>query len=380
MRPSWSFVIVAGGKGLRLGGTPKQLRSLGGSPLWTWSARCAQVLFDAGEITDLVLVVPAGQEELFDRSFLSMPHRCVAGGATRTDSVRSGLSAACGAFVLVHDGARPFLSPDLCRRLMAATTERHGAIPLCPVNDALKIQTQNGPVSLDRGAVRATQTPQAFPRRPLLDLLEGGVAFLDEGEAWLENGRDLATVEGERMNFKITDEADWKIARALVAEPVTMRTGHGFDVHPLVPGRDLLLGGVRIEAPLGLDGHSDADIVCHAVSDALLGAAGLPDLGTLFPASEERYRGADSYELLRQVLLRVVAEGWEVLWVDVTLHAQIPRLGSRLASVREKMGELFDEEEEPRFNIKVKSGERVGSVGSGASMECHALATLRKGG
>ncbi|QTX31208.1 2-C-methyl-D-erythritol 2,4-cyclodiphosphate synthase [Aminithiophilus ramosus] len=380
MKSSWSFVIVAGGKGLRLGGTPKQLRLLGGSPLWTWSARCAQVLFDAGEIAELVLVVPSGQEELFDRSFLTMPLRCVAGGTTRTDSVRSGLSAASGAFVLVHDGARPFLSPGLCRRLMAATTERHGAIPLCPVNDALKIQTKSGPVSLDRGTVRATQTPQAFPRRPLLNVLGEGATFLDEAEAWLESGGGLSTVEGDRMNFKITDEADWKIARALAAKPVTVRTGHGFDVHPLVPGRALFLGGVRVEAPLGLDGHSDADIVCHAVSDALLGAAGLPDLGTLFPASEERYRDADSYELLRQVLLRVVAEGWDILWVDVTLHAQIPRLGSCLASVRDRMGELFDREEEPRFNIKVKSGEKVGSVGSGASMECHALATIRRGG
>ena len=380
MRGRWSFLVVAGGKGLRLGGTAKQLRLLGGTPLWTWSARCAQVLFDAGEIIELILVVPAGQEEAFDISGLSLPLRRVVGGATRTDSVRSGLAVAQGDFVLIHDGARPFLSASLCRSLMAAATEERGAIPLCPVNDALKLVQNDRPLSLDRGSVRITQTPQAFPRMALLEVLGGSSTFLDEAEAWIAEGRDLSVVEGERMNFKITDETDWEMAQALTASDGTVRTGHGFDVHPLVPGRPLILGGVFLEAPLGLDGHSDADVVCHALSDALLGAAGLPDLGTLFPASDERYRGADSYELLRQVLSRVVNQGWEVTWVDVTLQAQIPRLGPHLASIRAKMGELFDRGGEARFNIKVKSGEKIGSVGAGASMECHAIATICRGG
>lgn len=380
MTRQWSFIIVAGGKGSRLGGKPKQIRLLGGTPLWTWSARCAQVLFNGGHIRELLLVVPEGMEQHFDLSSLTLPIRVVVGGKTRTDSVRAGLKAARHPFVLIHDAARPFLSATLCRNLIEVATESRGAVPLCAVSDALKILQGEKISALNRETIRSTQTPQAFARIPLLKRLDGLEVFSDEAEAWLAGGGELAVVEGERMNFKVTDETDWTIAQALTHRCDVVRVGHGFDVHPLVPGRALVLGGVPIDSPLGLDGHSDADIVCHALSDALLGAAGLPDLGTLYPASEERYRGADSYILLQDVFRRVGAEGWEVLWADVTLHAQVPRLGPSLPAIRARLGELFDRKSDRRINIKVKSGERVGPVGSCSCMECHAVATVRRGG
>ncbi|MBL3572281.1 MAG: 2-C-methyl-D-erythritol 2,4-cyclodiphosphate synthase [Synergistaceae bacterium] len=382
MRTGWSFIIVAAGQGTRLGGVPKQLRQLRGEPLWTWSARCAQVLFDEGFVEELVLVVPAKMTDAFDLGGFTIPAAIVVGGETRAESVRVGLETARYPFVLVHDAARPFVTPNLCRSLMNSTGKDEGAVPLCPVNDALKKKVALDLSVIDRHDIHVTQTPQCFPREALLKALRRPGTFLDEGEAWLGAGKKLRMVEGDRLNFKITDAADWRLAEALVREEREIRTGHGFDVHPLVPSRPLILGGLVIESPLGLSGHSDADIICHALSDALLGAVGLPDLGTLYPASQERYRGADSYSLLADVIRRVDQEGWHLLWADITLQAQVPRLAGWISPIVDKLSELIglDPCGRRRVNLKVKSGEKVGPVGSASCMECHALATVQRGG
>ena len=392
---SWSFVLVAAGRGSRLGGIPKQFRCLEGIPLWRWSLSAARTLREEGVLEDAVLVVPPEKgsdssgpswEDLTASvaSLTPLPVRLARGGAARADSVIAGLRAVRGDRVLVHDAARPFLSPELCRRLMEASGSDSGAVPLLSCPDALKeVDPRTGEVlgPADRSTLRRTQTPQAFPRLPLLELLEGrGEEVLDEAQAWLEAGRSLASVEGDPRAFKITDSWDWEVAQHMAEEGTSLRCGHGFDVHPLVPGRSLVLGGVLLkDAPLGLEGHSDADVICHAVSDALLGAAGEPDIGLLFPASEERYRGADSLDLLRQVVRRVRDRGGAIRWVDVTLQAQIPRLKPHLDRIRRSLeGVLRQPGEEDRriLNLKVKSGEFVGSVGRGECMVCHAVATL----
>jgi 2-C-methyl-D-erythritol 4-phosphate cytidylyltransferase/2-C-methyl-D-erythritol 2,4-cyclodiphosphate synthase len=208
-----------------------------------------------------------------------------------------------------------------------------------------------------------------------------GFSAKDEAEAWTASGGTIEAVEGDPMNFKITEGSDWSMAEALAEGAAgDRRAGHGYDVHSLVPGRPLILGGVRIDFPLGLLGHSDADVLCHAVSDALLGAAGEPDLGTLFPASDSLYAGADSGALLVRVVERVRRAGWRIVWVDATLVAQIPRLGAYVPRIRESL-EGFLRGEGPRrvANLKVKSGEYCGSAGRGECMICHVVATLERG-
>lgn len=371
---SWAFVIVAGGSGSRIGGTPKQFRTLGTKPMWMWSASVARALYEAGEIDEAVVVFPKGFRA--PEGFWGVS---VEGGAVRTESVVNGLIASRSSFVLVHDAARPFLSLALCRALMARTEAGCGVVPLLPSTDSLKRVEGNAVSVVCREHVFRTQTPQAFEREALLDVLRSSGEATDEASLWLAAGRPLAYVEGEEANFKVTTEFDWHVARALAEGRRETRTGFGYDVHELVPGRGLILGGVRIPSPLGLLGHSDADILCHAISDALLGAAGEGDIGTIFPASDPRYRDADSTKLMEEVLGRLAKRGWRPVWIDVVLVAQVPRLGGALPGILENLGSRFMVYNlADKINLKVKSGEFVGDVGRAESMVCYATATIER--
>lgn len=383
---SFSFLIVAGGSGSRIGGEKKQFRLLEGRPLWRWSADLAASMGDDG-IVEVVLVLPRG--EVVSQAWPEesvVPLRLAEGGSTRAESVMNGLAACSCDYVMVHDAARPLVGGALLRRLMAATDEGVGAVPVLPIADALKrIDAGSGRIrAVDREALFATQTPQSFCRTTLLSVLERhGTSFRDEAEAWLAAGLELRCLEGERLNFKVTWPEDLQMARALkggAARPLGVRTGLGYDVHRLVPERPLILGGVRIEgSPLGLLGHSDADLLAHTVSDALLGAAGLPDIGNLFPASDEAYRGADSMELLRCVVERIRGEGWRVLWVDSVIQAQVPRLNAHLPEMRMRLSALLNPGGPNCVNLKAKSAEGTGDPGLGRSMTCWAAATLAYG-
>ena len=272
--------------------------------------------------------------------------------------------------MLVHDGARPFISEGLCLRLMdAVEAEGSGAAPLLPSTDSLKV-VEDGEITgvADRSLYFRTQTPQAFPLRELIEVMEnspgGGT---DEASLWLAAGKKIVPVEGEEMNFKITSQFDWETACALArgGAEVERRTGHGYDIHQLAEGRPLIIAGVKVEGvSYGLLGHSDADLVAHTVMDALLGAAGEPDIGTLFPATDEKWRGADSMALLRTVLELLASKGWRAEWVDVTLNAQRPKLGHLVPAFIESMNRALGGDETKRiFNMKVKSAERCGSAG-----------------
>ena len=362
----YSFIIVAGGSGTRFGGK-KQFMTLGGRELWRWSAENAERLPDS--IREIVLVIPKG-DSLTPEWRGEIPLRVTHGGEERAISVLNGLSMAGCDFVMVHDAARPFASPELFRRLMDAVTEEAGAVPVLPVSDALK-RIDSGEVScIDRDGLYITQTPQVFPRLKLIEAVKDFPSAKDEAEAWLKSGHVLNHVEGERMNFKVTVKEDMTIARALT-EGMT-RTGLGWDIHRLVPGRKLILGGVRIESPLGLLGHSDADVLTHAIMDAVLGGAGLPDIGNIFPASDEKFRGADSVELLREVMRLVTAEGWNVDFVDSVITAQVPRLNKYREEIMRNMSQFFP------VSIKFKSAEGLDDSGRGLCMTCRAVATLRR--
>ncbi|MDR2174973.1 MAG: 2-C-methyl-D-erythritol 2,4-cyclodiphosphate synthase [Synergistaceae bacterium] len=415
----FAFVIVAGGSGSRIGGLGKQFRALGGErkPAWRWSVDLALSAREWG-VREIVLVLPrtggAGAEGEGWGEFLScplsscpLPVRIAAGGATRSDSVRSGLEAAGCRYVMVHDAARPFASASLLRRLAEETTPEIGAVPVLPVAEALKRIDGTGVHAVDREGLYVTQTPQSFFRETLIRVLgsESGAApvFRDEAEAWLAAGLELRCVEGERLNFKVTWPEDLKLASLLAAERERgeaperpgpgsikigeIRTGIGYDLHRLTPERRLVLGGVLVDSPLGLLGHSDADVLAHAVADALLGAAGLPDIGNLFPASDGRYKDADSMELLREAAALVRKEQWKIVWVDAVIEAQVPRLNGFLPAVRAKVDAVLnsgnpnsgsDSSGALCFNVKAKSPEKTGDPGAARAMVCRAVATLRR--
>lgn len=378
---SWSFLIVAGGSGRRLGGEPKQFRRLAGRELWRWSWSTAEALRREGEVCDIVLVVPAEYEEEVRRKTKDSEITVTTGGASRSESVVRGLLKCRGSHVLVHDGARPFISVELCRRLIKAAKETGGAVPLLPSSDSLK-KIESGEISsANRENYFRTQTPQAFVREELLSVLASADGLpTDEASAWLAAGKPLAHITGDERNFKITTQYDWDIACALAGSSIEKRTGHGYDIHQLVDGRPLIVAGVRIDGVgYGLLGHSDADLVTHTVMDALLGAAGEPDIGTIFPASDDKWLNADSIKMLHTVLDLLASKGWKVDWVDVTLIAQKPRMGHMVPRFIEKMNhELGGDSTKRLFNIKVKSAEHCGSAGRGECMICHGVADISR--
>jgi 2-C-methyl-D-erythritol 4-phosphate cytidylyltransferase/2-C-methyl-D-erythritol 2,4-cyclodiphosphate synthase len=361
-----------------MGGEPKQFRRLGRIPMWRWSAGIAETLFERGRILELVVVFPRDYELVATDGALAAPVKFVAGGATRTESVRNGVAAASGEFVMIHDAARPFLPPEICEALMETATAEAGAAPFLESTDSLKIV--DGDIkALPREKIFRTQTPQAFERLAILELLYSGNVSTDEASLWLASNRKLEYVRGSQKNFKITTDFDWAMAKSLVEGSKTIRTGLGFDVHELVPGRRLVLGGVEFASPLGLRGHSDADIICHAVSDALLGASGERDIGTLFPASDERYKDADSAELLGIVLRILASKGWSVGNIDVVLVAQVPRIGDGVQKIADNLKTLFTTiYPYAELGVKVKSGENVGSAGRAECMECYASALIER--
>ena len=377
---SCSFLLVAAGRGSRAGGgLPKQFRLLGGRPLWEWSARTAEMLYRAGEIMEIILVVPPGREEEFKRAAeaFSCPFFITPGGAERADSVLKGVEAARGEAVLVHDAARPFLSAALCRRLLGALAPDRGVVPLLPAADALKRRGEDGHLeAFPREGLFLTQTPQAFWTLELKDCLERfGRGVKDEGEAWIASGRELRSAEGERKNMKITWEEDFTLAESLFSR--TYRAGSGYDIHPLVPDRPFILGGVAFpDFPLGFKGYSDGDVLVHTLCDALLGGAGLGDIGMLFPAGEEKYRNISSLLLLEDVGKRVFLEGWTLEWFDGVICAQKPPLAAALPAMISAMEGVLPSRWKGRIHLKAKSGEGIGAVGECGAVVCSGIATL----
>ena len=381
-KETWSFIIVAGGTGSRLGGTPKQFRFLAGLPVWKWSAMVAEKLWEEGAVEELLLVVPEDRiAEAEAESCLRVPTRLTAGGATRSESVMNGLRISCGSHVLVHDAARPFITAELCKKLMKNALVHGASVPLLACSDSLKKVASGKMICADRNEYLRTQTPQAFEKTPLIESITSyGFDGTDEAAAWIASGRYISRTDGLESNFKITTQFDWETALSMTGASKVQRTGHGYDIHRLVNGRKLIIAGVEIkDAELGLLGHSDADIVMHTVMDALLGAAGLPDIGTLFPASEAKWKDADSGELLKTVVNKVRSEGWSIDWVDVTLEAQSPRIGHMVPDFIKSVASYISEKTcEVNFNMKVKSGEGCGSVGRNECMVCHAVASLSR--
>ncbi|MEA3054071.1 MAG: 2-C-methyl-D-erythritol 4-phosphate cytidylyltransferase [Sphingomonadales bacterium] len=373
-------LLVAAGSGSRAGGgLPKQYRALAGKPLL---AHALDGLERAG-LDEVRVVIGPGQETLYARAVAgrSLPSP-VAGGAERQDSVRNGLEAVATAGgadrVLIHDAARPFLPAAVVGRLEEALATSDGAVPVLPVVDTLaRVGTGLGDLVERAGLVRV-QTPQAFRFDSILAAHRGwgGGAASDDAQIARAAGLEVAAVAGDPALEKLTFEEDFVRAEARLAARLTSRTGLGFDVHAFAAGEELWLGGVRIPHHRGLKGHSDADAALHALTDALLGAAGEGDIGDHFPPSDPRWRGAASALFVEHARDLILARGGRIDHVDLTLICEEPRIGPHRDSMRTAIAALL-RLAPTRVSIKATTTEHLGFTGRGEGLAAQAIATIR---
>jgi 2-C-methyl-D-erythritol 4-phosphate cytidylyltransferase/2-C-methyl-D-erythritol 2,4-cyclodiphosphate synthase len=382
-------IIAAGGRGERFGGAqPKQLLSIGGR---TILERSVTAFLTHPEIDDLVVALP---QELADNppAYLTetaKPLRIVVGGLRRQDSVAAGFAAVPerSEIVVVHDAARPFASADLIARTIAAAAETGAALAALPVRDTVK-QAVRGKdaawvveATLDRETIFLAQTPQAFRRSVLHEALAIADLGTDESALAEKAGHAVRIVSGEASNIKITTQDDVPMAEAIGRSGKPARTGRagtGYDLHRLVSGRPLILAGVTIPFERGLAGHSDADAVCHAVTDAILGAAGAGDIGRHFPDTDPQWQGASSLDLLGRAVAMIVAQGLEVGNVDAIVIAERPKLAPYVEAMRANLARVLGVSID-RVSIKGKTNEGIGELGRGEAIAVHAIALLRSG-
>jgi 2-C-methyl-D-erythritol 4-phosphate cytidylyltransferase/2-C-methyl-D-erythritol 2,4-cyclodiphosphate synthase len=385
-----SAIVAAGGRGLRLGADrPKQFLEIGGRSILETSVAA---LAASDRIDEIVVAVP--QDHLAgvgdDWGPMVKPIAFVAGGTRRQDSVANAFAKASrhAEVIVVHDAARPFVTAELIARTVDAADAHGAAIAALAVRDTVKqAGDRHGDGSrpihatIPRDTVFLAQTPQAFRRDVLARAIQEGRSIEATDEAMLVErlGLPVHVVEGDARNIKITTAADLENARATSPLPAApyglMRIGNGYDLHKLVEGRPLILGGVTIPFELGLSGHSDADIVCHAVTDAILGAANAGDIGRLFPDTDPKWKGSNSIALLKGAMELVRRAGYRVSNVDVTVIAQKPKLLPYLEQMRSNLAAALGVDA-GAVSIKGKTNEGADSMGRGESMACHAVALL----
>lgn len=333
-------IIVAAGQGARAGtAQPKQFENLRGRPVYRWSL---EAFLTAPSIDKTCLVLPAGRLDVVSADLAGMERLiCVEGGDSRSASVRQGLDALGASdsdIVLVHDAARPGLDQTTISGVLAALHRSAAAAPALPVIDALKRRTGDRLTNVEREDLYRIQTPQGF-RAGLLRraLSEPGASFVDDLAAIEATGESVALVPGSERLSKITFAEDFRqIERQLTDMPANVRTGSGFDVHQLEPGKGVTLCGVFIEHGFRLKGHSDADVGWHALTDAIFGALALGDLGDHFPPSDDRWKGADSAVFLAHALELASSDGWRMTNCDITLICEQPRIKPHRIAMRER--------------------------------------------
>jgi len=387
--PSAAALIVAAGRGLRAGGErPKQYQLLGGMSVLE---RAIRALGAAAGVTKAIVVIHPDDAENYAEvtarltqhaEFLLPP---AYGGATRQASVRAGLEALGEAppeIVLIHDAARPFVSPALIARAIAAAHQHGAAVPGIPVNDTIRRLGAGRPYgeTLPRESLRTIQTPQAFAFAKIRDAharaaAAGLDAFTDDGGLAEWAGLDVHVFEGEAENSKLSLPSDFSRAAQQLRVRTETRTGLGYDVHAFGEGRFIMLGGVEISHDRGVVAHSDGDVLLHALTDALLGALGDGDIGVHFPPSDPRWKDAASRLFLADAAERVRRRGGRVLHLDATVVCEAPRLGAHRQAIRTSIAGICGIEE-GRVSIKATTSERLGFTGRGEGIAAQAIATL----
>ena len=391
-------VVVAAGAATRMGGIDKVFAPVAGRPLLL---HCLDALHACARVRAVVLVLSKRNlgrgRALVAENRLTKVAAVVTGGARRQDSVRAGLDVLSAAsrgghalaWVAVHDAARPFVDEAMLERGISAADATGAAVAAVPATDTIKTVDANRLVvdTPDRSRLWAVQTPQVFRPALLAQAHSEITADVTDDAAMVEMiGGRVAVFEGSSDNIKVTRPEDLAVAEAIAARrgfaaagaaPVSARWGVGFDGHALGPGRPLRLGGITIPFEMGLIGHSDGDVLLHAVADALLGAAGLGDLGCHFPSSDPAYAGIDSGVLLQRVLGMLHERGWGVQHVDATIVAQRPRLNPFQTEIGASIASLMGLNP-TAVNVKVTSTDHVGAIGKGEGIAAQAVATIHR--
>lgn len=372
-----AILIVAAGRGERAGGSvPKQFARLGGVPV------VARAVAAFGDLPVFVVVAEGQQGNLAAALGTQRVAGVVTGGATRQDSVRSGLAAIVDAGgadkILVHDAARPLLPRAVLDALIASLDTHDAAVPVLPVADSLARGGAAMGETVDRTGLVRVQTPQAFRMTALMTSLSRwtGEAATDEAQVVRAAGSTVATVPGDMMLDKITHPEDFARAEALLAARMIARSASGYDVHRLAEGEELWLGGVKIEHTHGLSGHSDADVALHAITDAVLGTIGAGDIGSHFPPSDAQWRGAASHRFLAHAAGLVAAKGGIIDFIDLTLICEAPKIGPHRDTMRARIADILHLSV-GRISVKATTTERLGFTGRGEGIAAQAIATVR---
>jgi 2-C-methyl-D-erythritol 4-phosphate cytidylyltransferase / 2-C-methyl-D-erythritol 2,4-cyclodiphosphate synthase len=387
-----SAILAAAGRGTRLGSAiPKQMLALGGR---TILQRSFDVLDSCDRIDEIVIALPPDVAQAPPAYLISSrkPVRVVAGGSRRQDSVARAfaqISKSAG-IIVIHDAARPFATADLFARVIEAASKGGAAIAAVQAHDTVKEATAAPGLTIvartiARESIYLAQTPQAFGRSVLEDAIERGRDALrsatDEASLAEEAGHSVRLVDGESTNIKITTEQDFAVSKALLGIGESgfgtgaPRIGTGYDLHRLEDGRRLIIGGVEIPHETGLAGHSDADVLCHAVTDAILGAAGAGDIGQHFPDSDLRWKGANSIDLLKEASAIVRAAGYSVSNVDAVVVAERPKLAPHVPAMRANLARAMAVDVSA-VSVKGKTNEKVDALGRNEAIAVHAVALL----
>lgn len=371
-----SAVIVAGGSGSRMG-RPKQMLPLGAKPVLV---RTVEAFLQTPEIKEIVVVTPPENRAELQKRFPGIVFADP--GKTRLLSVKNGFlkTSAASQLVAVHDGARPLVEPAHISACLQAARQYGAAVLAVPVKDTVKV-CEGGFVqnTLDRAVLWAAQTPQCYRRPVLAEALEKfgqEEGATDESQLVEKLGIKVRVVPSSYKNNKITTPEDLIFAEALLENSVIYRTGFGFDLHRLEPGRKLFIGGAEIPHTKGFLGHSDGDLVLHALCDAVLGALCAGEIGILFPPTDESIKGISSVKIVKKVLEIVRSRHAQIEHIDATIITQEPKIKPHYETVRKSLAEVF---EMPLENVsfKSKSHEHVGEIGRGEAAMCHAVATLK---
>jgi 2-C-methyl-D-erythritol 4-phosphate cytidylyltransferase / 2-C-methyl-D-erythritol 2,4-cyclodiphosphate synthase len=383
-------VIVAGGSGLRAGGgLPKQYQLVGGKPVIRWTL---EAFLNHPMVSKVQTVIGLGHETLFARATEGLGNLLspVVGGGSRQDSCRAGVEACVGfepSKVLIHDAARPFLSPDLISNVIRELDHAAAVIPGLPVADTMKY-APSGMIerTVDRASLWFVQTPQGFQFDKILGahrkaLIEGQTSFTDDAAVAEFAGMRVQIIAGDQKNRKLTTshdilEADREHSTNNYANLPDVRMGQGIDFHVFEKGDHVWLCGVKIPHTHKLKGHSDADVALHAVTDAILGAIGEADIGQHFPPSDKQWKGAASSIFIAKAMELLHARGGVLANVDITILAEAPRIGPHLTAMKESLRDMLGLPVD-RIAIKATTTEKMGAIGRKEGMSAQAIATVR---
>lgn len=379
--PRTFVLIVAAGSGTRFGGDmPKQYQTLAGKPLLR---HCLETFSAHPAVTGSLVAINPDHRDLYDQATAGLAHllQPVAGGASRQESVLNGLERLAienPDLVLIHDAARPLIDADTITRSIDALAHYRAVLVAVPVVDTIK-RGQDGRVgdTVDRRDLWRAQTPQGFQFRDILAAHRrfAGRELTDDAALAEAAGIPVMFVPGSEHNFKVTTQEDMERAERMLSGQMEFRTGNGFDVHKLISGDGVTMCGVRIPCEYALEGHSDADVALHALTDAVLGAIGAKDIGAHFPPSDPQWRGAESWKFLAHAGKLVAERGGRIAHCDITIICERPKVGphrdAMIARVAEILGLSVD-----RVSVKATTTEKLGFTGRGEGIAAQATATV----